>query len=379
MWRTTKSPSYLLFFFVFIFLSCLGGSDDVEAEEEGIGELLREEFITGFTAETEVDGQLEFSAYTQPVVIMKGESVTFSNSSTIFQEYENGQETLDYIGTQSWTFEGGTPSESTEDLVTVTYNEPGKYDVTLVISGVQGPETLNVSEYVCVVEPEPEPEPVCYIETETTSDGRSTVFIYNDDNFLIRADKFFNGNLQEYSLYSYDDEDRIIEEIFNDAFDAYLGKIDITYNASNQIIQRTTEDANGTMLRQRSFIWDNTVGVTLSAQYIEPDGQGGQLTFEVGYTWDDDNKNIIEEAFALNNVYQGSNFYEFDETEKVFTGLNIQSAPLLFNQNNPTSITVKDANGTTVGSQSFSYLYNEGICGGRAVSSTTITEPGNIT
>ncbi|GAB3960666.1 hypothetical protein GCM10028805_58320 [Spirosoma harenae] len=51
-----------------------------------------------------------------------------------------------------WTFEGGTPSTSTEQNPTVTYNQPGKFKVTLVTSNAVGQsDPLVRTEYVEVL------------------------------------------------------------------------------------------------------------------------------------------------------------------------------------------------------------------------------------
>lgn len=52
----------------------------------------------------------------------------------------------------SWTFEGGTPSTSTEQNPTVTYNQPGTFKVTLVTSNAIGTsDTLVRTAYVQVL------------------------------------------------------------------------------------------------------------------------------------------------------------------------------------------------------------------------------------
>ena len=50
-----------------------------------------------------------------------------------------------------WTFEGATPASSTEQNPTVTYNETGKYKVTLVASNETENSTMEKSGYITVV------------------------------------------------------------------------------------------------------------------------------------------------------------------------------------------------------------------------------------
>ncbi|MFM7153698.1 MAG: PKD domain-containing protein, partial [Bacteroidota bacterium] len=49
-----------------------------------------------------------------------------------------------------WTFEGGEPSTSTEENPTVLYLSTGSYDVTLIVTGSGGSDTLTRIDYVTV-------------------------------------------------------------------------------------------------------------------------------------------------------------------------------------------------------------------------------------
>ncbi|MCX7769362.1 MAG: PKD domain-containing protein, partial [Flavobacteriales bacterium] len=50
----------------------------------------------------------------------------------------------------SWSFPGGTPSSSTAQNPTVTYNTPGTYSVTLTVSNAGGSHTLTQPNYITV-------------------------------------------------------------------------------------------------------------------------------------------------------------------------------------------------------------------------------------
>lgn len=52
----------------------------------------------------------------------------------------------------AWTFEGGTPSTSTEKNPTVTYNSLGNYNVSLTVSNEAGTDTETKSNYITVQE-----------------------------------------------------------------------------------------------------------------------------------------------------------------------------------------------------------------------------------
>ncbi len=72
--------------------------------------------------------------------ICVGQEITFDDIS--FNGVEN----------RSWTFEGGTPASSSEDLPVVTYSAPGFYNVTLTVSNTQGEETVSRTDFIHVVE-----------------------------------------------------------------------------------------------------------------------------------------------------------------------------------------------------------------------------------
>ncbi len=52
--------------------------------------------------------------------------------------------------TYNWTFEGGTPSSSSEQNPLVTYSASGLYDVELIVSNTAGSDTINFQEFITV-------------------------------------------------------------------------------------------------------------------------------------------------------------------------------------------------------------------------------------
>ena len=54
----------------------------------------------------------------------------------------------------NWSFPGGTPSTSADSMPTITYNTAGTYDVTLIVSSVDGSDTISRAGAV-VVSPRP--------------------------------------------------------------------------------------------------------------------------------------------------------------------------------------------------------------------------------
>jgi len=78
-----------------------------------------------------------FSA--DPTGIKKGDSVLFTDEST------------GYPKSYAWTFDGGTPSFSTEKSPPmIVYSNPGKFDVTLVVTNENGTNSMIRAEYISV-------------------------------------------------------------------------------------------------------------------------------------------------------------------------------------------------------------------------------------
>ncbi len=69
-------------------------------------------------------------------VVLTGLDLTFYNKS----DYE--------VSAYQWTFEGGTPSTSTESNPSITYNTPGVYDAELIITHSGGTETITKEDYI---------------------------------------------------------------------------------------------------------------------------------------------------------------------------------------------------------------------------------------
>lgn len=85
-------------------------------------------------AVTVIPPEMNFIA--NETVVLTGLNLTFYNKS-------------DYnISSYQWTFEGGTPTTSTEINPVVTYNTPGVYDATLVITHSGGTETIIKEDYI---------------------------------------------------------------------------------------------------------------------------------------------------------------------------------------------------------------------------------------
>lgn len=79
-----------------------------------------------------------FSAF--PLEVCAGESVQFTDqSNNVPTDYD-------------WTFEGGSPEESTLAAPEVVYDTPGSYSVTLEVSNAFGTDIITINDYIVVSE-----------------------------------------------------------------------------------------------------------------------------------------------------------------------------------------------------------------------------------
>ncbi|MEP4532142.1 MAG: DNRLRE domain-containing protein [Cyclobacteriaceae bacterium] len=105
-----------------------------------------------------------FSASKQS--LKAGGSVTFTDEST-------------YSPTEwKWTFEGGSPAESTDQNPTVTYSAEGKYDVTLEATNAGGTSTATKSGYIVV-----DAEGVTTVRVYATEDAFTRTGSRGDTNY----------------------------------------------------------------------------------------------------------------------------------------------------------------------------------------------------
>ena len=101
--------------------------------------------------------------YLSYISINQGESVTFTNASSANTHHI------------AWTFDGGSPATSTEDVVTVTYAEAGTY-FTATLTAYNEDETISDTKSVYVTVASVDPDAV---EASFTTDPEYTdLFIY---------------------------------------------------------------------------------------------------------------------------------------------------------------------------------------------------------
>lgn len=102
----------------------------------------------------------------------------------------------------AWTFPGGTPSSSDEQNPTIIYNEPGSYDVTLVVTANGIMDEITMENFVNII-----PPPTASF-TATISPGEASPQITNNStNADTYSWDFGNGDtsMEENPTVTYDD------------------------------------------------------------------------------------------------------------------------------------------------------------------------------
>jgi PKD repeat protein len=109
----------------------------------------------------------DFSASATTITV--GQSVTFTDLST------------NNPTSWSWTFDGGTPSSSTSQNPTITYNTAGTYTVSLTATNSAGSDTETKAGYI-TVNPPPPPVADFTASATTVTEGQNVTFTDTSTN-----------------------------------------------------------------------------------------------------------------------------------------------------------------------------------------------------
>ncbi len=213
--------------------------------------------------------------------ICAGSSVTFSDQSTHTVE------------SRKWIFEGATPMTSTEKEPTVTYENPGKYGVTLVIySGTDS--LMKVSESIITVEDKGD----LFALTEDFEEETAL------DNFLVKSNEFGWKHTTETS---YDGTGAV-----------YINNYDGPANES-YIITSHTFDFTGQYVLQLSF---NYAFARTSSTNI--DEVRVQVSTDCGLTWNT-RRTLKGSSLSTTDIVSGEAFVPSTEDDWKQFNLNLSS------------------------------------------------------
>ena len=124
-------------------------------------------------------------------LLCENASVTFTDMSY------NGS-----VANRTWTFPGGTPSSSTDSVVTVQYPSAGKYSVTLNVSNATGSDVATVNNIVEILPGQAEKDNWFYQESfedaQEISDYWTVNNISGGQTWVRTTDAAYSG---DYSFY----------------------------------------------------------------------------------------------------------------------------------------------------------------------------------
>jgi PKD repeat protein len=133
----------------------------------------------------------EFTAAS--TTVEEGDSVQFTDQST------------NSPTTWAWTFEGGTPSTSTAQNPSVTYNSTGTYNVSLTVTNTAGSDAETKTDYITVIE---EIFTVGYTtafgSSSTSSYRRAMPFTMPEDGTIVSVTMYHTGGSGDMIFCVYD-------------------------------------------------------------------------------------------------------------------------------------------------------------------------------
>ena len=152
-----------------------------------------------------------------------------------------------------WTFEGGTPSTSTDQNPTVVYQNTGTYSVTLVVENAAGSDELNLIDYINV-------EDIPSATFNYAAQNLEVDFTADDVNANSYNWEFGDGNTST-------DMDPVHEYA---ADGTYLVTLTVTNNCGTTTSEQTIMVANGVIAPTANFTTKNPTGcVPFTVDFID--------------------------------------------------------------------------------------------------------------
>ncbi|MGM0649692.1 MAG: T9SS type A sorting domain-containing protein [Bacteroidota bacterium] len=128
----------------------------------------------------------DFTANTQSIT--EGETVSFTSTSSGF------------VDSYNWTFDGGTPSSSTDENPVITYNTAGTYDVSLSVSGGGDSDSHTETNYITANPQEGTGEDCTWLNEPLT--GTPTVYLTDGESGYISGNNSF-GDLAKSNYFEH--------------------------------------------------------------------------------------------------------------------------------------------------------------------------------
>ncbi len=128
------------------------------------------------------DGQELIIGIEPPAGVQFSASQVIACSSTTVHFNSTNLTNKDTVTGYQWLFPGGSPPSSGISNPTVSYSTPGIYNVTEIVSGTLGSDTIAMPGYVCVLPSVPNPLPLSEGFQESNFPPAGW-FINNPDNY----------------------------------------------------------------------------------------------------------------------------------------------------------------------------------------------------
>ncbi len=127
------------------------GSAAYNSNYDWLGEIDDVRIYATALSEAEIDTIMNEAPNTPPTANFVADNTSvYINDDVLFSDLSSGSPT-----SWSWTFTGGTPSSSTEQSPTVSYDAEGSYEVSLTVTNAFGNDTKTVTDYITVTIPPP--------------------------------------------------------------------------------------------------------------------------------------------------------------------------------------------------------------------------------
>jgi PKD repeat protein len=144
-----------------------------------------------FTTDSNLPPVADFTG--SPLSVFGGESVDFTDTSSNIPT------------SWSWSFPGGTPSTSTSQDPTITYNTAGIYNVSLTATNANGNDTETKTNYITVSEIPPFFGNSTVFSTTTNAANRRTVpYTMPENGDIISISMYHDGGSGNMILAVYD-------------------------------------------------------------------------------------------------------------------------------------------------------------------------------
>lgn len=262
-------------------------------------------------AATGTDGSADFLCEAKftanRTVICAGETVTFTDIS------------YNAVNQRDWTFQGGDIASSSDSIVQVVFNSPGKYDVTL--SASDGTTTLNTTESDYIVVMESPGSVAGFNETFESENIIDTRWVIENKDLPINWERINYGYNSDHSFYinNYDGSKGLYYAFHSTPIDASnISQLKIFFDysfaitsASNSdlLVVQISNDCGETWATRRSLpvLTLNTMSDSITSPFFPMDDSN----------WQEEEVTVGTSSYMVDNLMVRF-LFESDEGNNVY-------------------------------------------------------------